>query len=102
MTEEKSFNEWTWIGNQIIFALMNKEEWTADDFYTGARSWSMPPAIIKRLAGALFRQFQAAGYIEKTDRFRLSDRNGSAPLPIWQRVSAREQVAPPSQLREKP
>ncbi|MEI6192874.1 MAG: hypothetical protein WCS42_00935 [Verrucomicrobiota bacterium] len=88
MSDEKTPSEWAYIGNNIMFALMEQDEFSADDFYTGARSWAMPPATIKRLAGALFRQFQAAGYIEKSDRYRLSDRNGSAPLPIWQKVSA--------------
>jgi hypothetical protein len=46
----------------------------------------MPKAEIKRLAGAVFRRFQAEGLIEKTATFKLSKRNGSSPLPIWKAV----------------
>jgi hypothetical protein len=47
---------------------------------------AMPPDIIKRLAGKVFREFQAANQIKKTSKYVLSARN-SAPLPIWVAVS---------------
>lgn len=75
---------WQCEANGIMFDLKDRlTEFTADDFYRAARAVQMPPELIKRFAGSFFRRFQAAGYIVKTDRFLLSERNGSTPLPIW-------------------
>jgi hypothetical protein len=67
-----------------MFALVESNmEFSADDFYVKARESEIPPDLIKRFAGSSFKQFKAAGYIEKTDRYKLSERNGSTTLPIW-------------------
>lgn len=68
----------------VMFQLIEtKEEFTADNFYELARAAVIPPDLIKKFSGSLFKEFQASGYIKKTDRFALSERNGSTPLPIW-------------------
>lgn len=75
------------IANDIMFGLMQQDvEFTADEFYKAARFHGMPPDLIKKYAGSYFKIFQAAGYIQKTDRYRLSERNGSTPLPVWVKV----------------
>jgi hypothetical protein len=82
--EERDSAEYHRIATEIMFRLFQSEnEFSADDFYRLARREAMPPDLIKRYSGSMFRQFQAAGYIEKTDRFILSERNGSTPLPVW-------------------
>ena len=81
---ERDNSDYERIATSIIFTLKEKgTEFTADDFYRLAREEAMPPELIKRFSGSLFRRFQAAGYIEKTDRYILSERNGSTPLPVW-------------------
>jgi len=59
---------------------------TADDLSELCRKSNFPPDVIKRLSGKLFREFQAAGYIQKTDRYKLSARN-SSPQPLWKAPS---------------
>jgi hypothetical protein len=81
---ENTYSECCRIADEIMFKIIRiHSEFTADTFYECARSNNMPPAIIKKLAGSVFKQFQAAGYIQKTDRYRLSQRNQSTPLPVW-------------------
>ena len=60
------------------------EPFSADDFYKSAISFIMPPKVIKRLAGAMFKEFAAAGYIRKRSDYKLSERNGGATLPLWE------------------
>ena len=77
--------EWEFEATKIMFKLKDElRVFTADDFYRLARAQAMPPALLKKFSGSMFRQFAAAGYIKKTDKFRLSERNGSSPLPVWE------------------
>ena len=79
------------VANDIMFTLINRDEpFSADNFYPEARKFDMPPELIKEFSGSMFRQFQAAGYINKTDKFVLSKRNGSTPLPLWIGASENE------------
>lgn len=83
-SDERSYAEFNVIGENIMFQLKSSgEEFSADDFYAKARQEQIPPTVIKRLVGKLFREFQAAGFIKKTDRYVLSERNQSTPLPLW-------------------
>lgn len=61
----------------------------ADDFNALCVDAKMPADTIKRLAGKLFREFQAANQIKKTSQYVLSARN-SSPLPIWVAVSQQQ------------
>lgn len=82
--EERDIAEYQRISTSIMFQLKESgEKFSADDFYSKARAESMPPELIKKFSGSLFRQYQAAGYIEKTGEYVLSNRNGSSPLPVW-------------------
>lgn len=72
------------MADEIMFLLIRtRSEFTADSFYGAARELRFPPAMIKKLSGSSFKKFQAAGYIKKTNRYRLSERNRSTPLPVW-------------------
>ena len=75
--------EYAKIAQQIMITIVRThDEFTADAFYEVANSYKMPPDLIKRFSGSFFRKFQAAGYIKKTNYYRLSARN-SRPLPVW-------------------
>lgn len=76
---------WNWKATEIMFKLVAEYRvFTADDYYALARQIQMPPAYIAKSVSALFKSFQASGYIRKTDKFRLSNRNDSSPLPEWE------------------
>lgn len=82
---ENDYSEWSVKASEFMFQLMKDfpKGFTADEFYQRSRLVKMPAAIIKRLAGKTFKEFQASGYIQKTKQYRLSCRNRSSPLPIW-------------------
>jgi hypothetical protein len=94
MTEfdDKELRSWAAKANWFMFQLVHNKSngFCADDFYDSCRDAKMPPALIKRFAGKLFREFQSAKYIAKTDKFRLSRRNQSTPLPIWCKASEKQ------------
>jgi hypothetical protein len=76
--------QWNWKSIEIFFNLIKSQaELTADDFARECRKVQMPPAQIARNSGILFKQMKAQGYIKKTKNFKLSERNGSSPLPIY-------------------
>ena len=84
---DRPFGEWELIADSIMFALVNRNEpVSADDFYSLAVKESMPPSLIKKYAGGKFRQYQAAGYLRKRADYKLSERNGGATLPLWERA----------------
>jgi hypothetical protein len=87
-SREAIIQSWSEEMCKIMFELMAAwpDCFTADEFYELCANANLPCNEIKRLAGAVFRQFQAAGHIEKTSTFRLSKRNGSSPLPVWKAV----------------
>lgn len=75
---------WQWKLTELVFKILNElPEFTADDVYAEARKLRVPPVQIAKHVPNLFKSFQAAGYIKKTDRFITSTRNDSSPLPIW-------------------
>jgi hypothetical protein len=75
---------WQWKLTELIFNILSElPEFTADDVYAEARKLRVPPGQIAKHVPNLFKSFQAAGYIKKTDRFVTSKRNDSSPLPIW-------------------
>jgi hypothetical protein len=82
---ETEVGSWPKRANEFMFDLINRKPdgFTADDFNSMCRSYNFPPDVIKRLSGKLFKEFQAADYIRKTDKYKLSDRN-SSPLPVWE------------------
>ena len=77
---------WSRKTEEIMFQLIATKPtgFTADNFYKLCVEAKIPPSEIKRYAGKLFKEFQAAGYTKKTDKYELSQRNGSSPLPIWE------------------
>lgn len=89
--DDKTVKNWTHKANWFMFQLIESKPdgFCADEFYELCRGANISPATIKSLAGKLFREFQAAGYIRKTDKFRLSRRNSSTPLPIWVKLSCK-------------
>ena len=89
MFDPEKHTQWSADATEIMFIIIEHypDGFTADEFYTLARQRALPPDLIKRFAGKLFREFQASGYIEKTDKYRLSERNGSTPLPIWKKAA---------------
>jgi hypothetical protein len=54
-----------------------------DAFYDRCAAAGLPLQLIRRLSGATFRRFKAAGLIKKTGQFRLSKRNSSAMVSEW-------------------
>jgi hypothetical protein len=79
-----TYSDYANMADEIMFWLIKRgEEFTADDFYDQARNENMPPDLIRKFSGSYFKKYQAAGYIQQTDRFELSKRNGSSPLPVW-------------------
>ncbi|MDB6121990.1 MAG: hypothetical protein JWQ71_983 [Pedosphaera sp.] len=76
---------WEWKGTEIFFRLIDAypEGFTADEFYKACRDENFPPSQIRDNAARMFKNFAASGYIKKTGKFRLSERNGSSPLPVW-------------------
>jgi hypothetical protein len=84
-SREAMVQSWSAEMCKIMFELMAAwpDCFTADEFYELCANAQMPRTEIKRLAGAVFRRFQAEGHIEKTATFKLSKRNGSSPLPVW-------------------
>src|ERR1700761_7772723 len=88
---------WELQANEFMFHLMNTKSsgFCGDDFYELARNEGLPASVIKNLSAKLFREYQAAGYIQKTDKYRLSRRNGSTPLPIWVKYLPKAEVSEP-------
>ncbi len=88
---EKTSVEWSAVAEGIMFWLIKRgEPFSADAFYSRAVSESMPPCLIKKFSGAMFREFQAAGYIRKRDDYILSQRNGAACLPLWENAQQKK------------
>jgi hypothetical protein len=85
MTEiEREILTWEFEAVKIMMKLRNSgEKFSADNFYSEARAISMPAHLIKKFSGACFKRYKASGYIEKLKEFRLSNRNGSTPLPLY-------------------
>ncbi len=82
-----SASEWALVAENIMFALIRKNEaFSGDSFYSMAVKESMPPSLIKKFSGAMFRQFQHAGYIKKRSDYKISRRNGGAVMPMWQKA----------------
>jgi hypothetical protein len=71
------------IAHQIMLELMNRIEFTADDFNRLAKREGLSADQIKRLSGGMFKSYKSLSMIEKTGAVSLSRRNGSAPLPVW-------------------
>ena len=90
-TIEKTGSDWSVIAEQIMFWLIQRgEPFSADSFYSKAVAESMPPSMIKKFSGAMFREFQSAGYIRKRADYILSKRNGAACLPLWQNATQKK------------
>ncbi len=85
---EKSPVHWEMEAVRIMHELKNNSrEFSADDFYRLTSELGMPEVEYKRLAGSLFKRWKAAGLIVKSNRFILSKRNNSTPLPVWSGVA---------------
>ena len=90
-TNEKTGGEWSVTAEQIMFSLVQRgEPFSADSFYSLAVKESMPPSLIKKFSGAMFREFQGAGYIRKRKDYKLSERNGAAVLPLWENAQQKK------------
>lgn len=75
---------WNWKATETFFKLIKEQrELTADDFARECRKVQMPPQQIAANSSVLFKSMKAQGYIRKTKNFKLSERNGSSPLPIY-------------------
>ena len=83
--DQSEVESWPRKASEFMFHLIATmpNGFNADNFYDLCVGATMPPDVIRRLAGKLFREFQAAGYIVKTAQYTLSKRNGSSPLPVW-------------------
>jgi phosphodiesterase/alkaline phosphatase D-like protein len=87
----KTNSEWNVVAENIMFALINRgEPFSADAFYSKAIGEAMPPSLIKKFSGAMFRQFQGVGYIRKRADYILSQRNGAACLPLWENAQQKK------------
>jgi hypothetical protein len=82
---------WNWALTQVFFAVIRKyAEFSADEVFKEARESKaeIPPVYISQHIGAFFRSFKASGHITKTGSYKLSERNGSSPLPIYKGVKS--------------
>jgi len=71
------------IANNIMFKLMKAGDgFTKDDFRKAARSYQMYPDLIEEFSSSYFRMFEDAGYIQKTDESRVSEKNG-LQIAVW-------------------
>lgn len=81
-----SASEWELVAENIMFALIRKNEvFSGDSFYSMAVKESMPPGLIKQFSGSMFKRFQHAGYIQKRSDYKISRRNGGAVMPMWEK-----------------
>jgi hypothetical protein len=80
---------WDYAAIEIMFSLKNSgAPFTADDFYRRCREISMPAHLIKKFSGAMFRRYQSAGYIrQRKGEHRLSERNNSSLLAVWEGIT---------------
>jgi hypothetical protein len=81
--------QWEFEATRIIFELKDSgASFSADDFYKKCREISMPAHLIKKFSGAMFKRYQSAGYIrQRKGEHRLSERNNSALLAVWEKAS---------------
>src|SRR5476651_2511863 len=85
--DDKRYTTETWkeIGQYVMDIMIQKgKPFNADDYFLEAKSNFMPSWEIKRIVGAMFRQYQAAGKIRKRSDYKLSTRNGGNTLPMWE------------------
>ena len=88
MNELLGDKEAEWVATQIMFKLKDEyPEFSGDEFCEMCRERSLTPQQIKALSGALFKRFQSVGYICKTGRTKLSNRNNSSLIVIWTRCA---------------
>ena len=74
------------IAHDIMCSLIEfNDGFTVDDFFKAAREYGMPPDLIEKYSKTYFRSFEAAGYIEQTDRSVVSKRAG-VHLTVWIKV----------------
>jgi hypothetical protein len=64
-----------------LIKLKGETGFTGDDLNYIFRKNNFPADVIRKWTGKLFREYQACGYIEKTDEYVLG--RHSSPLPIW-------------------
>jgi hypothetical protein len=87
--QEKTDGEWEFAATRAMFELKDSgQPWTADDFYRKCREIAMPAHLIKKFSGAMFRRYQSSGYIrQRKGEHRLSERNNSSLLAVWEAAS---------------
>jgi hypothetical protein len=87
--EHKPDHGWEYGATEIMFSLKNSGgPFTADDFYRRCREICMPAQLIKKFSGAFFKRYQAAGYIrQRKGEHKLSERNNSSLLAVWEGVT---------------
>jgi hypothetical protein len=87
--QQRSDPQWEFAAIEVFFSLKNSgAPFTADDFYRKCREVSMPAHLIKKFSGAMFRKYQSAGYIkQRKGEHRLSERNNSSLLAVWEGVT---------------
>ena len=74
--------------SQIFKEVIKKypEGFCSDEIWQHVRDTEtdIPTVFISKRIGAYMKSFKASGHIVKTKNYRLSERNGSSPLPIWE------------------
>jgi hypothetical protein len=83
---------WQWELTKVFFEVIRKHGangFTSDEVYQEIRNSKveLPPTYTARHIGAFFKSLKAAGHIVKTGAYKLSNRNGSSPLPIYKGVA---------------
>jgi hypothetical protein len=64
---ESISKDWAFIADAIVFELMEqKKPFDLEDFQRKARQANMPPRQILKYESQTIRQFEQAGYLEKT------------------------------------
>ena|ERR1043165_8694215 len=74
---------------QVFVSVMKKhQEFTADDIFREIRisKAEVSPTYVSKHIGAFFKSLKAQGKIAKVGTYKLSERNGSSPLPIYRPV----------------
>lgn len=83
---DKNPAEWEYEATKIMFELKDSgQPFCGDDFYRKCRAVAMPADLIKKFSGAMFRRYQAAGYLrQRKGEHKLSERNNSSLLVVWE------------------
>jgi hypothetical protein len=70
--------------NEIFLKVIaSHDTFSADTIYAECVRIKFPATLLSKLVANCFKSYRAAGTIVKLNNFKLSERNGSSPLPLW-------------------